>query len=285
MQFQLIRSHVIAFGLMLLSTSSRPLDGQDNIPAKNNSLSKNRVFHCDFESPNWWQEWGLSKIPQRIETVDRDPARKFQPHDGKALRIRIDQEGHYGVSLPYRFAKHMGSEPEQAYFRYFLRLADDWNPRRGGKLPGIAGTYGKAGWGGRKVDGTDGWSARGLFKGRVDGRTPIGFYCYHADMQGKYGDNWVWNDGGFQGLENNRWYCIEQFVSMNTPGKNNGVLRARVDGKLVFEKADVRMRDVDSLKIETVWVNVYHGGTWTAQTDQHLFIDDVTIGLSDRSAN
>lgn len=236
------------------------------------------IFHCDFESPNWWREWGLREAPHRVDAVDEDSQCKFQPHAGKALRVRVDKGGHYGVSLQYRFAKRLGSEPDQVYLRYYLRLADDWNPHRGGKLPGIGGTYGRAGWGGRKVDGTDGWSARGLFLGQADGQTPIGFYCYHADMRGKYGDNWVWGGDGFRGLANNRWYCIEQYVRMNTPGKNDGVLRAWVDDRLVFDKIDVRMRDVDKLKIETVWINVYHGGTWSARNDQHLFIDDVTIG-------
>ena len=64
---------------------------------------------------------------------------------------------------------------------------------------------------------------------------------------------------------------------MNTPGKNDGILRAWVDGKLAFEKTDVRMRDVDTLKIETVWINLYHGGTWAAATEDHLYIDDVVI--------
>lgn len=48
---------------------------------------------------------------------------------------------------------------------------------------------------------------------------------------------------------------------MNTPGKNDGVLRGWIDGTLAFEKTDVRMRDVPDLKIETIWMNVYYGGT------------------------
>jgi len=64
---------------------------------------------------------------------------------------------------------------------------------------------------------------------------------------------------------------------MNTPGQNDGILRGWVDGKLAFDKTDVRMRDVDTLKIETVWLNVYYGGTWTAKADYHLYIDDVVI--------
>jgi hypothetical protein len=54
-------------------------------------------------------------------------------------------------------------------------------------------------------------------------------------------------------------------------------MRAWVDGKLAFEKTDVRMRDVPELKIEMVWLNVYQGGTKPAPTDEHLFIDDVVI--------
>jgi hypothetical protein len=64
---------------------------------------------------------------------------------------------------------------------------------------------------------------------------------------------------------------------MNKPGKNDGILRGWVDGRLAFEKTDVRMRDVSELKIERIWINIYHGGTWTADTDDHLFIDNVVI--------
>jgi hypothetical protein len=235
------------------------------------------VFRCDFESDEWWLEWGERDQPERTHAVSEDPQRKFEPQDGRALRIRVDEGGHYGLSLTYDFEEQLGSEPEEIWFRYYVRLADNWNPERGGKLPGIAGTYGRAGWGGRKVNGTDGWSARGLFSGREDNHTPIGFYCYHADMRGRYGDNWEWDGDDFSGLENNRWYCIEQYVKMNTPRMNDGVLRAWVDDRLVFEKTDVRMRDVDSLKIESVWINVYHGGSWTATADHHLYVDDVII--------
>lgn len=238
------------------------------------------LFEADFESDDWWRRWGLRQIPDRVATVDSDPERQFETHRGKALRIRVDKGGHNGLSMAYRFKDQIGSEPEEIFFRYYLRFAPDWKPERGGKLPGIAGTYGRAGWGGRKVDGTDGWSARGLFDGQSNGKTPIGFYCYHADMPGKYGSHWTWDREGFTGLENNRWYCIEQHVKLNSPGKNDGVLRGWVDGTLVFEKADVRMRDVDSLKIENVWINVYHGGTWTAKENHHLYIDDVAISRS-----
>lgn len=235
------------------------------------------VFSCNFESPDWYKEWGERTKDVHTDTVAEDPTLKFEPLRGKALRVKVDQGGHYGASLSFRFKQRTGEEPEEIHFRYYLRFADDWNPRQGGKLPGLGGTYNRAGWGGRPVNGRDGWSARGLFRGQRDGKTPIGFYCYHVDMKGQYGSDWVWDKERLGYLENNRWYCVEQYAKMNTPTKNDGILRGWVDGKLAFDKTDVRMRDVDSLKIESVWLNIYLGGTWTAEREHHLYVDEVII--------
>jgi len=246
--------------------------------AKPSSRDRNDiVFFCDFESNNWYEQFGMRSMPERVEVVSSDPARKFETLAGKAMRIKVDRGGHYGASIMYRFKDQIGEEPQEIHFRYYLRLADDWNPRGGGKLPGISGTYGRAGWGGRPSNGRNGWSARGLFKKQLDGKTPVGYYCYHADMRGRYGSNWIWDTEKRGHLQNNRWYCIEQYAKMNTPGKNDGILRGWVDGQPAFEKTDVRMRDVDTLRIEAVWLNVYLGGSWVAKGDHHLYIDDVVI--------
>ena len=260
--------------LMLLSAG--PTAAAEPVSPKPESAPDEVLFTCDFESETWFQEWGLRRPDGRVDIVTTDQELRFEPLSGRALRVRVDKGGHYGTGMQWKFRDHLGSEPEEIYFQYSLRLANDWSPLRGGKLPGISGTYGRAGWGGRRVNGRDGWSARGLFEGRQDGRTTIGFYCYHVDMTGRYGSHWTWQqDRG--DLENNRWYRIEQYARMNTPGKNDGVLRGWVDGRLAFERTDVRMRDVPELKIEAVWLNVYLGGTWTAQSEHHLYIDDVVI--------
>ncbi|MCL4764220.1 MAG: hypothetical protein KJ018_20985, partial [Burkholderiales bacterium] len=78
-------------------------------------------------------------------------------------------------------------------------------------------------------------------------------------------------------LERERWYCIEQHVRLNTPGARDGVLRAWVDGALALARDDVRLRDVEAVRIERVWMNVYHGGTAPPARDMHLDIDSVVI--------
>ena len=153
-------------------------------------------------------------------------------------------------------------------------------------MPGISGTYGVAGWGGRKSDGTDGWSARGSFHRTIPtgnplgGLHPIGTYCYYADQPGTYGDTWAWSKKYKGYLQKNKWYCVEQYVKMNTPEEHNGILRAWVDGVLAFEKEDILYRRTNSLKIERIWMNVYHGGTAVSPYDQHLYFDNVVIARS-----
>ena len=248
------------------------------------SRDPNVIFATDFESPKWNDEWTYAGNLKVIDTVPGDVKRKFQPLQSKALRVRIAKGSNGALNTLFKFQKETSHEPDEIYFRYYLRLADDWNQTlQGGKLPGISGTYGIAGWGGRKSNGKNGWSARGLFKLTIPrgnplaGTTPIGTYCYHADMEGSYGTNWVWQRDYRGFLENNRWYSIEQFLKINTPGKKDGILRAWVDGRLAFEKTDIRFRLVEKLKIEQVWMNVYHGGKKPSPYDQHLFIDNVVI--------
>ena len=237
----------------------------------------------DFESNNWGDDWSFGTDAGTLDTLLSDPGRLFEVLKGSALRVKVAEGTHYGMSVGFNFTEKIGHEPEEIYFRYYLRFADDWMTVYGGKMPGISGTYGRAGWGGRPSDGTNGWSARGSFSvmpppGNPLGYTiPMGHYVYHADMDGSYGDIDLWQKDYRGYLEKNRWYCIEQYLRMNTPGQNDGILRSWVDGRPAYERTDWRWRDVTDLKIERIWMNVYHGGTTAAAQDAHLYIDNVVI--------
>jgi len=54
---------------------------------------KDVVFVCDFESDKWYEQFGMHGNPERVDLVPSDPALKFEPLAGKALRIRIDRGG------------------------------------------------------------------------------------------------------------------------------------------------------------------------------------------------
>jgi hypothetical protein len=217
--------------------------------------------------------------------VDKDDAQLFWPLAGRALRIVIPSGANLGLDHRYRFREHQGTEPEEVFFRYYLRLADSWfKATDGGKLPGMAGTYGVAGWGGRPWDGAKGWSARGSFSPslpvghKAQGRLIAGSYVYHAGADRIYGEGLNWPLGPLSGLlRPNVWYCIEQQLRLNSPGRSDGILRAWVDGALAFERIDLRFRDLDSIRIEEVWMNFFHGGTAAAPVDMHAYVDGVVI--------
>ncbi len=242
------------------------------------------LFTSGFEEQLWMSRWSDYSLRSEASAVSTDPERGFAPLSGKALRVTLTKGKNLGLDLRYLFAKEGQAEPEEIYFRYYLRFASDWNPSLdGGKMPGIAGTYGRAGWGMRKTDGYNGWSARGGFNARpaeaksVAGLTALNTYSYHADIRDASGDIWPWGKGPAALLENKRWYAVEQYLKLNTPGEKNGIMRAWVDGKLVMEKNDIRFRNTDALKIETVWLDVYHGGVSPSPHDMSLYLDNVVI--------
>jgi hypothetical protein len=240
------------------------------------------LFFADFAGEDWRREW--SQSGGQVDVIDADPERKFEPLLGRGLRVRIGEGTHTALNFTWKFQQTAGGEPDEAYFRYYLRLGDDWNQTvQGGKMPGFSGTYGVAGWGGRKSDGSNGWSARGAFHPSIPdgnplaGTHPIGTYCYHAEMPGTYGEIWLWQRDYRGFLVTNRWYCVEQHAKLNTPGESDGVLRAWIDGRPAFEKTQLRFRNNPQLRVEQVWMNVYHGGREPSPHNQHLYIDHVVI--------
>ncbi|MFK7989610.1 MAG: polysaccharide lyase [Sandaracinaceae bacterium] len=249
------------------------------------------VFFEGFESADWADSW--TSPGGEFDVVDTDSAFGFEALEGSALRVLMPEGENTALNLRYDFMDETGAEPDEIYLRYYLRFGSDWDQSvDGGKLPGISGTYGVAGWGGRRSDGSNGWSARGLYRETVPsannplgGRTPIGSYVYHADMESTFGDGLLWNQswdaegrGGI--VQRGRWVSLETYVRMNTPGETDGVIRAWVDGVLAYETTTMRFRTVDTLHIERIWMNIYHGGTAVSPYDQHAFIDNVVVARS-----
>ncbi|MEL6740319.1 MAG: polysaccharide lyase [Planctomycetota bacterium] len=233
------------------------------------------MFACDFEGPGPIASFDRAHRVDRFSIV-QDPA----DAGNRALRVDVGAGDHYGGSLSVQTARRLPEEPRSLYFSYRLRMGKDWDPAQGGKLPGFGGTYGRAGWGGKPSNGRNGWSARGQFFISRDGLMPIGSYVYHADMveDGRtYGVGVPWDAA----LERGRWYTIEQQITLDTIGPEGGRgdarLRAWVDGALVFDRSDLHVRDTDDLRIERVWLNIYHGGKMPAPADMHLLIDDVVV--------
>lgn len=239
------------------------------------------LFVEDFEEKDWRGNWSMFNDRSRAA---RTPSSEITPgRDGHAIKVTIRKGVNVGLDLRYRFGEELGAEPEEAYFRYDVMFPQEWEtPIDGGKLPGLAGTYGRAGWGGRTPDGTNGWNMRMLFRRQAPSSHPghglvaVGSEMSIPTIPGKQKeDHVVWSLGQGGVLQKGRWYSIEQHVKLNTPGKADGEYRAWVDGRIAFERTGLVYRDVPDLKIEDIWMNVYHGGQAPPKKDLNLYIDNV----------
>ncbi len=203
-----------------------------------------------------------------------------------SLQATVPRREHLGLDLRFDLPPGPDKLPvQEAYMRYYLRLGPEWAAAPdSGKLPGLAGTYNKVGWGGRGWDGQQGWSARGSFAKSVGpshpafGRLALASYVYHSKISSPYGDVFVWGAGNGAGLvKTNRWVCVEQHIRLNTPGREDGVLRAWVDGVPVFARSNLRFRDTLAVGIENAWFDVYMGGQQPALKDMGLNIAQVVV--------
>lgn len=248
----------------------------------------NRVMLVEsFESDNWQNKWSNIFEQSGFSLRQESDMSNFESLSGRAISMTIKQGEYSAGSLIYDFEQQLGNDVEEIYFRYYLRLSDSWQPTDSGKLPGIAGTYAntqyEGGWGGRRSTGENGWSMRGLFTKPVEGENnplkgtlPVGNYMYHSEQIASYGDENIFQS---QPLKYNMWYSIEQYVQLNTPGQNNGIVRNWINGILVYENTSIKFRNegYEHIKIDQVWVNLYHGGKTPAPYDMTAYIDNLVI--------
>jgi hypothetical protein len=62
-----------------------------------------------------------------------------------------------------------------------------------------------------------------------------------------------------------RWVSIEQEVVLNTPNEQNGLIRLWLDGQLVVEKTDLKLRSDANVRLAGVAANVHYGYTLEAR--------------------
>ncbi len=109
--------------------------------------------------------------------------------------------------------------------------------------------------------------------------TRIGYYVYHLDQAENHGDLLPWADP-VATLEHGRWYCVEGFVGVNTPGESDGLLRGWVNGEEAFSRDDLRFRRADEtgVNVDSFWFDVYFGGREPASTSLSIDFDSLSFG-------
>jgi hypothetical protein len=122
-------------------------------------------------------------------------------------------------------------------------------------------------------------------------------YVYYPEQRDVYGDHWF-PDGTvlpnsstpgnfgpyFVSRPNfipqlNRWYSYELMVKANTPGQRDGRVAIWIDGNLIADFLNVRLRDTTSLKIDKVELDLYIKSNPTT-SDILKWYDNVVIAKS-----
>ncbi|MDR0472570.1 MAG: hypothetical protein LBH43_02695 [Treponema sp.] len=78
--------------------------------------------------------------------------------------------------------------------------------------------------------------------------------------------------------ELNRWYCYEFMVQANTPGKKDGRIACWIDGKLIADFTNMRLRDINSLKIDRLDLGLHIKTNTNSKTVKYY--DNVVIAKS-----
>ena len=194
---------------------------------------------------------------------------------GRALAVGYPA-GEYGTSeTGAQWKLDLEGSYEQVRVSYRLRFVDDFDFVRGGKLPGLIGGAGNTGGG--VPTGTDGWSARMMW--RTDG--VMSQYVYHPDQPQNYGEDFFWEiDGEPARFESDRWYTVTHEIRMNTPGEQDGSIRSRLDGVPALSVDGLRFRDVDDFAIDRLYFSTFFGGgdsSWSTTKDEVVWFDDFVV--------
>jgi len=134
-------------------------------------------------------------------------------------------------------------------------------------------------------------STRGYFYSGVQPRgksgsrqLEMGFYSYHLDKKGPWGEN-------YDVLENilikpEAWHCVERHMKLNSidaergDGNYDGVEELWVDGQLTIRNEAVRFRRVRHLRITFFSLETYYHGLpqeYSRDNPIEVYFDNVVI--------
>ncbi len=205
-----------------------------------------------------------------------------------------EEEKSAGAGLSLRMGNYdnanqgLGPGYDEVYVRYYQKFDRGYVPvqNHGSLLGGRDLTRPNSRWVG--MADTRDVAAQGYYSACLQpyggrGRKPFhwGFYSYHCDKPGRWGD--YFEPVKMARIQVGRWYCLEWHLKLNSvdPLKADAVEELWVDGELSIRKTDLRYRKVPQLKITMFSLGTYyHPGLpkkYTAQNPIKLYYDNLVI--------
>jgi len=186
----------------------------------------------------------------------------------------------------------LGDGYDEIYIRYYIKFDDDYRAVRnhGANLGGRDVQRNNAAWVG--MAGIRDVSTRGYFysgvqpRGTIGSRElEIGFYSYHLDKKGPWGENYEVQKE--IPIHVGKWYCIERHLKLNSvnldqpdPANTDGMEELWIDGQLTIRKTNVRFRRVPHLRITFFSLETYYHGLpkrYSHNQPIKVYFDNVVI--------
>jgi hypothetical protein len=244
------------------------------------------IFADDFESygqaSDLWNRWD-NTFQQDQTRIARESENVYAGN--QAVEFTLPQQDQ---ELSNAVVKQLTVEQDSMYLRWYSKF-DTLNDIVGSSHNGGGMSAHYDSGPGVPADGTNHFLA--LFEHwRGEAATPspgeMNVYVYHPEQRDIWGDHFFPSgkvlpntslpfDFGpdFQPHpdvipELGRWYCYELMVKANTPGQRDGHITIWLDGSLLADFGNLRLRDVDTLKIDQFNVG-FHAHSVPVETKKY----------------
>lgn len=227
-------------------------------------------------------------------------------HSGKkALQFTIPQQAELSkdkIEVANVVAKLLDDERDILFLRYYSMFEAGFDHTKSSHNGGTISAHyfpGGIATPGIPADGHNKFLA-GFENWRPEADIPppglLGIYCYHPEQRGGFGDHFFPSGKVIPGSgpqnpfgqefasrpdvipDRGRWYCFEFMVKANTVGQRDGRIACWLDGKLYADFPNLRLRDVETLKIDRFGVGLHIGRN--VLRENRKWYDDVVAATS-----
>ena len=236
------------------------------------------VLHYDGFEDYATPEDALKKYEFVMHTenmrITKEPA--DVDHGKKAMQFTLPKQAEGNAAALYRVLKE---ERDILFLRFYAKFEKGYDQHGSSHNGGVISAHyfpNRQASPGHPADGRNKfWVSFETERGAWPSPGPLNIYCYHPEQRTGYGDH-IYPTGkilpelpkplpfgpGFVPRpdfipELDRWYCYEFMVKANTPGQRDGRIACWVDGKLIADFPNFRLRDVDSLKIDIFGIALF----------------------------
>jgi hypothetical protein len=224
------------------------------------------------------------------------PSRWNEVFHSANIRIASEQGNFFGGSKALEFTvakqsgevsnhagKYVSPERDVLFLRYYAKFDAGFNVL--GSSHNGSTVSARYCCPGQRADGYNKFSVS-YEAGRWDAGTSnpgsLNIYVYHPDQRDIYGDHFyptgrilpfdrTPGDFGPEFVARpevvpvlGRWYCYELMVKANTPGQRDGRIAMWLDGKLIADFPNLRLRETSALKIDRFTIDLHVGSNTLA---------------------